>query len=390
MTAPQSSASKWLKRLANLALFAVSMVVALVVCEWGSRLVFDPVDYLSPRLVRDDILGIRLPPRSSGHDEWGFRNPDVPASADIVAIGDSHTYGNCAKMVEAWPAALSQLAGKKIYNLGMGGYGPNQYKHLLETTTFKLKPKTVICGLYMGDDFDNAYRITYGLNYWAPLRQRAGEVAEADIWEKPANTQDASWHKHVRVWLSEHSILYRVTVHGLLAGLKAKVQVQNAAKLYDSTFSLILPEQKVEESFSPKGLLRGLDQSSPTVQEGMRVTFKLLAEMNELCAKHGARLVVVIIPTKESVFARYLEKNQNGELGEIARKVISNERMCRERLIEHLNANKIPFVDSLPALVQASASDKLYANSAQDMHPNKNGYRVIAEAISAKLRPGAN
>ena len=52
----------------------------------------------------------------------------------------------------------------------MGGYGPNQYYHLLQTKACGLKLATIICGLYMAEDFDNAYRITYGLNYWSSLR----------------------------------------------------------------------------------------------------------------------------------------------------------------------------------------------------------------------------
>jgi hypothetical protein len=45
----------------------------------------------------------------------------------------------------------------------MGGCGSNQYYYLLQTKAFGLKPATIIGGLYMGDDLDNAYRITYGL-----------------------------------------------------------------------------------------------------------------------------------------------------------------------------------------------------------------------------------
>jgi hypothetical protein len=71
---------------------------------------------------------------------------------------------------EAWPKVLARLTGKNVYNLAMGGYGPNQYYHLLQTKASGLKLATIICGLYMGEDFDNAYRITYGLKYWSSLR----------------------------------------------------------------------------------------------------------------------------------------------------------------------------------------------------------------------------
>lgn len=52
--------SKKLK-LGNIALLLASSVFALLLCELVSRVILNPVDYLSPLLVRDEILGIRLP-----------------------------------------------------------------------------------------------------------------------------------------------------------------------------------------------------------------------------------------------------------------------------------------------------------------------------------------
>jgi hypothetical protein len=71
---------------------------------------------------------------------------------------------------EGWPKGLARLTGKNGYNLAMGGYRPNQYYYLLQTKAFGLKLATIICGSYIGGDFDNAYRITNGLNYWSSLR----------------------------------------------------------------------------------------------------------------------------------------------------------------------------------------------------------------------------
>jgi len=155
-------------KLGNIALLLALSAFALLLCELIARLVLNPVDYVSPVLVRDEILGIRLPGKSGG-DNWGFRNAKVPETAEIVAWGDSHTY--TVKMNEAWPKVLGAINGKNVYNLAMRGYGPNQHYYLLQTKAFGLKPATIICGLYMGDDFDSAYRITYGLNYWASLRR---------------------------------------------------------------------------------------------------------------------------------------------------------------------------------------------------------------------------
>jgi hypothetical protein len=43
-----------------------------------------------------------------------------------------------------------------MHSLAMGGFRPNQYYYLLRKKAFGLKLATIICGLYMGDDFDNA------------------------------------------------------------------------------------------------------------------------------------------------------------------------------------------------------------------------------------------
>jgi hypothetical protein len=85
-------------------------------------------------------------------------------------LGDSHSLWKHCQIERGLAKVLVRLTGKNVYNLAMGGYGPNQYYYLLQTKAFGLKLPTIICGLYMGDDFDNAYRITYGLNYWLSLR----------------------------------------------------------------------------------------------------------------------------------------------------------------------------------------------------------------------------
>ena len=67
-------------------------------------------------LGRDEILGIGLPGKSGDHNNWGFSHVKEPETAEIVALGASHTYGNTAKMNEAWRKVLARLTGKNVYN----------------------------------------------------------------------------------------------------------------------------------------------------------------------------------------------------------------------------------------------------------------------------------
>ena len=372
------------KVLINLSVVVVSTGFGLLLCEFASRLILNPADFLKLETVNDDVLGaVPSPSALAAFDRWGFRNPQVPETADIVAVGDSHTYGNTARMVDAWPYMLGQLTGRQVYNMGLGGYGPNQYFYLSKTKALSLKPKMIIWGLYMGDDFENAFSITYGLDYWAYLRKLPAQKVEANIWEG----NPPSWHRGFRVWLSRHSVIYQLLFHSGFGGqLQGEFQIKNAAQLYPGlATSLIVPDKKILEAFRPKGVLFGLDQENPNVREGMRITFELLKEMNEICEQNHVQFLVVVIPTKEMVFSDYLEHNSKLPLYDVIDKVLVSERLARLQMFKFMADNDICYVDSLPALM-GSVGKELYARTAADMHPSKNGYRVIAEAAAERLK----
>lgn len=369
---------------AKFILALVSGIVGVIVCEAASRLLLNPADYLSAKTIADKVLGITIAPNSSGFDEWGFRNRLVPTNADIVAIGDSHTFGNTATMNDSWPSVVARMTGRKIYNLGLGGYGPNQYYHLLTTKAFKLHPKLVICGLYMGDDFENAFSITYGLDSWSPLRNGRWDYVDADIW---GPSEPSVWGAGVRNWLSENSMVYRIVFHGpFLAMVKENVRFgEGSLKSDPNITALVIEDKNIREAFRPIGIANRLDQTSAKIREGMRITFHLIKEMDIACKKEGCRLLIVIIPTKETVFSDYLENNPRLHLHETLDRLIANERSARHTLIEFLTDAGIAYMDTLPKLKQ-SVGDQLYAQTTRDMHPGKNGYRIIGEAVADYLR----
>jgi hypothetical protein len=375
------------KVLINVSIVAASAVVGLLLCEFVSRLVLNPADYFDVGMVKDEVLGaVPSPSARAGFDAWGFRNREVPKTAEIVAVGDSHTYGNTARMEDSWPYVLGRLTGRHVYDMGMGGYGPNQYLYLSKTKALSLEPRVIIWGLYMGDDFENAFSITYGLDYWAYLREHEAEKANFNIWDSETPPRP-SWNKSIRIWLSRHSVIYQLLLHASLSGrAQGEFQIRNASQLYPGVAtSLIVSEKNILEAFRPKGMLSRLDQDSPNVREGMRITFKLLTEMNDICQQRRVQFVVVVIPTKEMVFSDHLEHNSKIALGDVLDKLVANERLARERTFQFLTDSNITYVDPLPAL-KGSVDHELYARTAGDMHPNKNGYRVIAEAVSEVLK----
>jgi hypothetical protein len=369
---------------ANTAVVLVSLLIAVIFCEIGARFVLNPANYLSATTVADPVLGMTIEPHAAGFDSWGFRNPSVPSSVDVLALGDSHTYGNTAKMEDAWPAVVQRATGLSVYNMGLGGYGPNQYYQLFMTRGVTLHPRYVVVGLYMGDDFENAFSITYGLDHWAFLRDGTRGPVNADIW---GDVEAPTTFKSFRNWLSQNSIVYRLVVHGpALAALKAKLQFGQVAADRDASVTVLDDSQSnIHEAFRPIRVAAGLDQQRAEVREGMRITFRLLHEMNQTCQRAGCSLIVVIIPSKETVFADYFARQTELHLKSVVDSLILNERAARSEVGQFLTQAGIPYVDTLPALRQ-SIRDKLYYPGPADMHPSANGYRVIGMAVAEFLR----
>ncbi len=250
------------------------------------------------------------------------------------------------------------------------------------TRALKLKPRTVIVGLYIGDDFENAFLITYGLEHWASLRALPAEQVNFDIWKEPPAP---SWPRKIRMWLSRNSMVYQLVFHGPLLGrFQGEFQIKSAERSSDSVTSLAIPEKNILEAFRPNNMLRVLDQDSESVREGMRITFKLLMDMHEVCRRNGIRFLVVVVPTKEMVFADYLEHKPELPLSGVLDKLLANERLARERTFKFLSDARIHYVDTLPAL-RRSLDKELYVRTAADMHPSRNGYKVIGEAAFEAL-----
>lgn len=349
-----------------------------------TRLFVDPVDYLEAYLTKDNILGHRVNPESSGHDAWGFRNLSVPSSARIVAIGDSQTYGISASARNSWPAKLETLRNETVYNLSLGGYGPIQYYHLLSKKGLSLRPSTVIVGFYFGNDLFDAYQLVYTNDYWMNLRNP--DLA----WQETTSASSGTRRHHrrflgsLRNWLARHSIVYRMFSFSF-GNIYRFLELKYLSS--DSKADLIVVEDKkgsIRTGLTPLSRLSALDLGDITILEGLRLTLAMFQRMNDLCVKENIDFVVVLIPTKESVFAEYVGKNgKDKELSQFY-EVIRNERQINQLIKRYLHSNRIPYLDVLPAL-SATLGKKTVYPASHDGHPSADGYQVMAEAIQKRL-----
>jgi len=205
--------------LTNLLLLIAALIAGLLLGEGLTRLILDPVDYLGPKLIPDDIIKCKIKPNSGGHDAWGFRNKTVPEKADIVILGDSQTYGVNVRSRYTWSTSLQRLTSQTVYNAGLGGYGPVQYYYLLITKVLQLDPSTIITGFYYGNDLEDASYMAHNYDYWNYLLepQFHGEM-DSSFYNGDAkiDTDVNLFWGSFRAWLAENSILYRLSRHWLL------------------------------------------------------------------------------------------------------------------------------------------------------------------------------
>ncbi|MDQ3906709.1 MAG: hypothetical protein M3268_00005, partial [Acidobacteriota bacterium] len=311
-------------RLYKLALLAFALVVGLCLAEAALRVVekvrLGDRALDDKRIAKDDRLGLRIPPNTLGHDARGFRNASAPERADVVALGDSQTWGVNVPRAEAWPAQLGKITNRRVYSMSLGGYGPVQYWALADDA-LTLSPKIVVVGLYFGNDLYDAYAMVYCFNRnYASLRRpdapadfandTVGARANA-YWDQEKSFQQTYLRPGLSGfgdWLRGHTAVGRLVSRARLWPGASDVEFETA-KAWAQAFpdrAAVYEEGGVRTVFTTAYRQVALDQSEPRVAEGMRITKELLPQIKQKADASGAHLLILLIPTKESAHAEAL------------------------------------------------------------------------------------
>ncbi|MEE3327033.1 MAG: hypothetical protein VX252_06855 [Myxococcota bacterium] len=381
--------------LLKVAVLLFAVAISLLAFEFGLRLTRERMDYLAPELIQDPILGYRIEPHTGGHDRWGFRNLAVPERSDVVAIGDSNTWGVAARWDVTWPSWYARKSGKGVYNLGVSGYGPAEYLHLMETKALALEPGLILVGFYYGNDFSDTYRSVLLQENWSDWRtesMRGLARSENSTYSMPGapfiNDEGAKANpvKQVRNWLRRHSMLFRIIEEGPIGTrVNAWGDQQQAFGGSACDFSLEVPFStvvQIEEN------LRGLDLTRPAIEEGLELSLLFLKHLALLAQEHGAELVVVLIPTKVSVLMDRSNATPPG-CEKLLEQALFNEEQVDERVRAFLSKEGIPFVETRNEMRKSAQEKSIYLRSA-DSHPNGAGYEVIADQVVAFTGPAAD
>lgn len=377
----------------------IGLIIGLLAAEVGLRIVEKTRlgDRAAPSMVSDPALGNKILPNSPGHDANGFRNASVPAQADLVALGDSQTWGVNVQTAEAWPQQLGKLSGRSVYNMGVGGYGPIQY-WILTDKAIGLSPKVIVVGLYFGNDLYDAYALTYSNDRYAELRStRAPDQLMTDtigtraqsFWDEEKNfhnnygrSSPTGWS----FWLREHSAIGRLLNRkGLWPGsTDVDYEIDKAWARAHPDHGAVCEDGDIRTVFTTAYRLTGLDLDDPRVSEGVRITEEVLWRAHQKADKSGVKLLVLLIPTKELVYADQMQRE--GKLTGTYAHLIEMENRARNDVASSCAEKRLACVDALPDLRSAIARGQRIYPSTTESHPNAAGYRVLATTVNEALK----
>ncbi|MCA1641669.1 MAG: hypothetical protein LC785_06925 [Acidobacteria bacterium] len=384
---------------AKLALLSVSLVIGLLIAEFGLRQVEKArrraiiVDEL---IQPDPALGHRLPAFAPGHDANGFRNTAAPERAEIVAVGDSQTWGVNVKMEDAWPQVLGRISGRATYNMSLGGYGPLQYL-VLADRALALSPRIVVVGLYFGNDLYDAYHLAYVSEYHAAWRltSPAPELLRDTIMERSESLsksekefmqtfgrdQPADWG----YWLRGHTAVGRLLDRSGLWKTDAWFEVGKRWARAHPEQGVVYETGRTRTVFHPAYRLTAVDLEDPRIAEGLRITKATLPGLKSRTDAANVKLLVLLIPSKESAYAGAM-RAQAGRLDPVYERLVAMEGRARAEIEAQCAASGVKCVDALPRLSAAAAGGEQVYPQTTESHPSARGYHILATTVGEAIR----
>jgi hypothetical protein len=231
-----------------------------------------------------------------------------------------------------------------VLNLGLIGASPEQYVRVYETFGLPLRPKLVVVGFLAENDFsDNVL-----FHQWV----QAGAHENYLVW------RDFDRHGPVKSFLLRHSYL--------VALVRQVRDVYRSWRVSEPRLLALGPTARVQLRPS---VFRAWTENVTPEQPAFQSVVQSLTRLHTLATAQGAQILIVLQPAKEQVYLPVL--------GEAIPDPSAPFRAA-------LAAHGIPFIDLFPAFWHhAAVREALFFE--MDGHPNRQGYRLIAQEVATYL-----
>jgi hypothetical protein len=319
-------------------------------------------------------------------DKRGLRNQTDLNAYDVVVLGDSFTEGSEVSDEQIWPALLAGKTGQTFYNLGISGGNPTDYLYILKQVGESLKPKTVLCMLYEGNDFrDNNFPSTGHerpkstmkdiLFRASPLRRQLSSLMLRTL--GPVNTD--RFNVNPSLLDNPRHPMYPIS------WLPLNVP-QGSANYYAFDLKCFLSHCQTPRQFSET--------------LGCRKTQEILVILQELCTRNGARLVVVYAPDKPHIllpaWREHLNPAQVRAYMAMGQKNLPPADQLLDTVVPQLDTFETVMADfcrrqsiefvSLTGILRQNILAGQQAYFTYDQHWSPVGHRIVAEFLAEKIR----
>lgn len=366
----------------------VSFAVALILGEVVVRTFTIYPNTLFSNRVPDENLGFRASQKIPEVDSAGFRNPEGTPK-EVVAVGDSQTFGFNVPSAASWPALLSRIIGKPIYNFGSGGYGLFTYHGLLKLF---LTPETrvAIVTLYPANDFEQFYAsdadclvLNKPSAFWKAERERL--KLEWPSYPVGCLHNDDNSETGFFGNLTRHVAMLAMARDALGLGSSGPGNPggpeQGVIEIPDGLGTINASRVEVHE--------RSTDPAIPEVAAMMKNLPIFLADWKKM-TENGLKLGIVVLPSRERVIFDYFQRK--GRLGELDPRLANGlpKQIAMEQFVrDTLEKSGLPFVFANEDLYHhlefgLQKGIPLYPK-ADNGHPLELGYVAYASAARRLL-----
>lgn len=261
----------------------------------------------------------------------GFRGGAIGGEAWAIALGDSFTFGQGVNQPATWAALLARRVGRDVVNLGVMGYGPQQYTRTLEKFGVALRPKVVLYCLFTND-------------------LRDAEVFD-DWINKPPSFSLSNY-------LRERSLTYNIYY-----GWRRQQRQGSRYVALD----------EVEQKLNLRKLKQEIDADSKRIAKSWTAVVDQVERARRVSEQAGARFVVVYFPSKEEVYWD-VAKRKMAELAPYD----GRQQQFRDAILRYCRSSSVTCFDLTPGL-KAQGTVKLYFTV--DSHWNEAGHQAVAAEL---------
>jgi len=304
----------------------------------------------------------------------GFRDRErafdrTNVATRVLALGDSQTYGAGVTYDETFATLLEKRLQEKeprseVINLGVSGWEPPLYLHLLKIYGLQFKPDLVLLNFYVGNDIITRRGVS--LERPIVVAGQSYYVHSTGNFIHDAISPDRSFLYHDLNYIIKVGGLYVNAWRNRLSGgeetrIPIRTRTQYLEEL-DGRTDIYLVE-------SPQEILFQWEK-----------TVEVLTEFRDLLYGQGIRMLLVLLPDHLQVDPKLrveflTARGENPGLFDFDRP---------QRMLNEWGArNGVPTVDLLPVFRKAALEEPLFYDT--DLHMQAAAHRLVSETVGPSL-----